>query len=445
MAASSPGFDIEAHGYRDQAEPASSRRSDAGRQMATGAENLQGPARDSDLRIGMFLDHYPHPGGTSTAVAGLADAIAGLGPQVTILCQGSQTRWWHHGQARVQMFRRSRLFPRWTSAALREYLRENHDRLDLLVVNGIFSLTVAAVASHARAGGIPVVVSPFDPYHDAIFSSGRVKKNVFWTLIEKHLLQHGDAIQVMAASHGELIRNRGVTTPIIVVGNGVTEAQLESRRFPILDDQPALRLGHLGRLDAWNKGIDLLVGAVADVKAKGLAVQLEIAGDGGSDLQQIQQLVHDLDLGDEVHITGPFDGSSIDKIHTWDALVVSSRFDGIPQTALEAMVAGRPVICSANAGAADYVRASGCGLVIEPTVAGISSGIEQFADRPESWHAMGQRGRHYVESHLTWTRVAESALAQYEAVATALPRANTREGDARTQREESPDLGVTGR
>jgi glycosyltransferase involved in cell wall biosynthesis len=365
----------------------------------------------------MFLDHYPSPGGTTTAVTGLGKALVRSGEDVVMLGHGAEFRSCNDGELTGLIFDRpaARPFGR-PNPRLCRYLRDNVDGLDILILNGIFSPALAYLARCARAGNIVLVLAPHDPYHSDLFAKSKVRKHIYWHAVEKKLLRYVDGVQVLSPRHGNLLEGRSITTPILLVPNGVSSEQLNSCPMASKADGPALRLGHLGRIDKWHKGLDLLVHAIGALKASGYEVVLEIAGRGGTDHHHILTIVKHLGLEREVLLKGPVDGSSTEIIRTWDALVVGSRFDGFPQTVLEAMVARRPVICSAAAGAADYVDDSGCGLVVQPSVTGIALGIARFSAQRASWDAMGERGRKYVETTLTWQRIAETAMCQYESL-----------------------------
>ena len=97
----------------------------------------------------------------------------------------------------------------------------------------------------------------------------------------------------------------------------------------------------------------------------------------------------------------------------YDALVLPSRFEGFGLSAVEAMVAARPVLISDIAGLAPHVRNCDGGVVVEATVDSIRAGIEQLIARRDEWREMGLRGRQYVLEHLNWTHIAREALSDY--------------------------------
>jgi glycosyltransferase involved in cell wall biosynthesis len=94
-----------------------------------------------------------------------------------------------------------------------------------------------------------------------------------------------------------------------------------------------------------------------------------------------------------------------------------SRFEGFGLAALEAMLAARVLLVSGRAGIARHVAASGCGVVVEPTLARVGEGLLALLQRRAEWRGMGLAGRRYALANLQWKNIAASALEQYRRLA----------------------------
>jgi glycosyltransferase involved in cell wall biosynthesis len=71
------------------------------------------------------------------------------------------------------------------------------------------------------------------------------------------------------------------------------------------------------------------------------------------------------------------------------------------------------VLISTVAGLAPHIEACDAGTVVEPTVAGIRSGLRALFDRRDEWQTLGLGGRDYALQRLRWESIAEAALAFY--------------------------------
>lgn len=300
------------------------------------------------MRIGFYLAHYPTPGGTTLVVRGLTQALARAGHHVVVLAQGAEETTDRDGPVPVLTFRRpAGKLPFRVSRALLRHLRTNQDAFDLIVLNGVFQPDLPPLARAVRQAGLPYVVSPFDPFNPAFFANHAARKRGYFRLVERSLLNQAAAVQVMADAHGAYLPRLGVTRPAITVANGydVEPASLLPIRPPG-DGPPAL--GYLGRLDAWHKGLDIMLEGFAQAARRSPGLHLDLQGADWGDEQMLRQLTHRLGLADAVTFKGRTWDSSVEVISRWDVFLSASRFDGFQQTVIEAMLAGRPVVCSAD-------------------------------------------------------------------------------------------------
>ncbi len=87
--------------------------------------------------------------------------------------------------------------------------------------------------------------------------------------------------------------------------------------------------------------------------------------------------------------------SSIEEIWAKNhALILPSRFEGLPLVIVEAMLCGRMVITSNVAGNAQYLREGVTGFIAEaPTPALLDDALERAWGKRGDWEAMGKTAR----------------------------------------------------
>ncbi|WP_010585647.1 glycosyltransferase [Schlesneria paludicola] len=155
----------------------------------------------------------------------------------------------------------------------------------------------------------------------------------------------------------------------------------------------------IGRLER-QKGMDLLIDAVALWKTIPDDVQILIVGDG-HDRDSLQAQVAEHRLTDRVHFAGPRQDIP-GLLKSACALVLASRWEGMPNVVLEAMATGRAVIATRVEGVPEIVRDRVSGLVVSPdSPADLRSALEWFAENPQFVESAGSESQRIVRESFT--------------------------------------------
>lgn len=190
----------------------------------------------------------------------------------------------------------------------------------------------------------------------------------------------------------------GSGAKVVVLPNAV-HLPAEVAAYPV--DGDALRLLFVGRF-AFNKGIDLLLRVAARFDAEQAAVRFILAGDG----PERARIEHG--SPGNVTLAGKVDDARLEELYAdCHALVLPTRFEGMPTVVLEAMARARPVIVSDVGASAELVDAAN-GFLIPPgdeeALHGAISSLLALSAEQRAW--MGMRGRERAGSRFTWPEVA---------------------------------------
>ena len=372
------------------------------------------------MKLYYYLKHFPAFGeqlneGTSKAVHGIASGLTACGAEVTILCEGpNDSSFKADAGYAIECFANINKYQTFTIASrLKQYIH-NYVHNSLVVLNGIFHPSVYSMFRLLKKYGVPYVVAPHDPYHPHIFSKNAHLKWPYWYCLEQPMLRQANAIQVLDIRHTECLRRLGVKTPVIAAPNGFSPDEVHPEFTLQWVKNRAPRLLFLGRIDAYNKGLDMLIDAFRQI-AEMTSIKLTIQGPDWGDKKRLEQRASSLLSSEAVSFLEPdYTTSASSIIAEYDIFCLPSRFDGFGLSALEAMLAGRVLLVSEVAGIAPHIKASGCGVVVKPEISAIKAGLIELIQRRSEWKRMGLNGRRYILEHLQWKRIASATLDQYK-------------------------------
>ncbi|MCA9736431.1 MAG: glycosyltransferase [Gemmatimonadota bacterium] len=159
----------------------------------------------------------------------------------------------------------------------------------------------------------------------------------------------------------------------------------------------ALVVGSVARLRP-EKDLAMMITAFAQVGRQWPDAYLVLVGDGPEE-QSLRALVERLDLGARVRFAGR--RASRPSMHAvFDVSLLSSASEGFPNTLLEAMAMGRPVVTTAVGGAPDAIEHDANGFLVP---AGDADGFAQAMSRllaDAGLRArMGAEGRRRAEAY----------------------------------------------
>jgi len=295
--------------------------------------------------------------------------------------------------APVPVLRKSLLRPRalpglaWASLrAVAQTVRLlRRERADAVYVN---TVTVPTWLAAARLARVPALCH----VHEAEDDLPRLVTALLTApvLLARTVVTNSEAARrSLGAAHGSL------SARAHVVHNGVTGPSA-APQAPGEHDGP-LRLALVGRLSP-RKGIDVALDAVGLLTAQGHDVTLRVAGSTFPGYEWFEEQLRERagadDLAGRVDLLG-FVHPTWPVLADADVVLIPSRVEPFGNTAVEALLARRPVVASRTQGLAEIVRDGATGLLVDPgDAAALAAGLARLVDDPalrERLAADGQR------------------------------------------------------
>jgi len=219
----------------------------------------------------------------------------------------------------------------------------------------------------------------------------------------------------------ERLRALGCRQVLVFSEAGVPRRDIkELGALPIREGSP-VRFLSLGRLLHW-KGFELSLRAFARFARRYPASEYWIVGDG-PERRRLEKLAQNLGLTGKVRFWGMIPRSEVlGKLAACDVLVHPSLHDSGGWVCLEAMAAGRPVICLDLGGPALQVTED-TGIKVpatlpEQVVSALAAAFYKLASDPELRARLNLGARKRVEEHFNWEKKGLFMTKLYESLST---------------------------
>ena len=224
----------------------------------------------------------------------------------------------------------------------------------IVVAQGAIAFCSAGLIA-AKRTGVPTISYIPMTHPEYLFSASRVKA-ALRELVSRLYYRLPHEYITISQRMKDYLEHRVLRQPVTVVQNGIDltvyhAADKDTARAKLGLAAGDWVVGLIGRVEFWQKRQDLAVKGLALARREVANLKLLVVGDG-PDLATLKALARAEGVEDAVVFAGwTNDLSSI--YSAIDALVIPSRYEGVPLVMLEAMYFGRPVIASAVDGMAD--------------------------------------------------------------------------------------------
>ncbi|MCQ8102638.1 glycosyltransferase family 4 protein [Methylomonas sp. SURF-2] len=163
-------------------------------------------------------------------------------------------------------------------------------------------------------------------------------------------------------------------------------------------------------------GIDVAIEAIAILRQKIPLVKVLIAGSGPL-LESLSKLVQQKALTDNIEFTGKLTPEQIAGLYAKaDIMLNPTRVDNMPNSLLEALAAGLPIVTTAVGGIPYIVSDGETALMVEPNNPEMMAAkLEQLIIDGALYEKLAENGIQYVQQY-AWRQVKQQWLTLYEQV-----------------------------
>lgn len=273
------------------------------------------------------------------------------------------------------------------------------------------------LAAMFRTAGADVVHSHLFPAHLHASTAGSLAGALaVVTTAHTLVVRPGDArlarttrAHTVACSHAVACLQVGGGVPVsrvTVIPNGVSEEHLAP-----VGDAARDGLVAVSRLSA-EKGVDLLLHAVARLLPEQPGLKVAVAGTGPAD-RPLRELSDRLGLSANVQFLGVRD--DVSRLLRRAAIFVSpSREEAGPLAVLEAMASGAAVVATRVGGTPEVVADGVSGILVETDSTAIAVGLRRLLADPALRARLGRAARELVRERYTMDQQIDAVEGLYE-------------------------------
>jgi glycosyltransferase involved in cell wall biosynthesis len=279
----------------------------------------------------------------------------------------------------------------------------------------IEAVTPDVLHGHGSKGAALVRLAPnvghavraYTPHGGSLVYSPGTAAGGFYRLLERLLNGRTDLFLFESAYAADLFRTK-IGRPramVRVVRNGVSTAEFE----PVIVNPDATDFVCIGELRPV-KAVDVLIEALAMLKASGRSVTATIVGEGPEEAR-LKALTHERGLMDEVRFVGFQPARTAFAMGRM--LAIPSRAESLPYVVLEAAAAGLPIVGTEVGGVPEIFGEYANQLIPPDNVTALVKAIRQSLDEPGPGNVVAQKIRARVRAEFSVDTMVDGGIAAY--------------------------------
>lgn len=302
----------------------------------------------------------------------------------------------------------------------------HHFNADVAHIKSCWTPGHCRAASALRAGRIPYVVEPGGHLFDVLLANryggkksswfNRLAKRVYRRICDLPMIRGSAAIRALSPYESSIVEEKTrVACYTIPLGFNSEWLNAMPHRQLYKMDQP-MHFLFLGRLDVFQKGLDLIVEAAALLNDQGKEARyrVTIAGPSlGDSRSLLTKLIRERGLRN-VSLSGPACGHEKQRLLAdSDVFLHPSRFEEMAKLAREATASGLPVIATLQSNYGDWAVQYGFGLSTKLAAHSLALQMQSIIDNPQRLTQMSEASLRYASSH-SWSSIAAKMLTMYD-------------------------------
>ena len=285
------------------------------------------------------------------------------------------------------------------------------NRPDLIIFEEVYRYHSPKILWEVQRLHIPYIIVPRSQLTKQGQNRKSLKKKVGNFLIFNQFVRNASAIQYLSRKEMQ-DSSKEWNSNCFVIPNGI---DLKSK-FKTSFSKSGIKAVYIGRLEPYQKGLDLLIEACHGIQDK-LREQhfvLNLYGTSSEkDIQNISDMIQSHHLSDVIHINQAVFGEEKERILLdSDLFVMTSRFEGQPMGLLEALSYGLPCLITEGTYMLQEIDKFQAGWTADTTMDSIQQALLKMLAEKEVFQIKGKNILQLAKNY-DWERIAEMSHTKY--------------------------------
>lgn len=294
-------------------------------------------------------------------------------------------------------------------------LTEPFNHPDLVLFHGVYGcLEYQKIYVQLLAMKIPYIIVPHGELSKGAQRKKWLKKKAANVILFNKFINKARAIQCLSENELESTYFK----PQKFIGtNGISIPEKKKDKF----NSEKIKFLYIGRLDAYHKGLDLLLDAVklCELLMRNNRATIDIYGpDLNGRYAKLEAMIRERSIGDLVKLHREISGEEKEKLLLEaDVFVQTSRFEGMPMGILEAASYGLPCLITEGTTLGENIKKYDAGWVAQTNAESIAEQLKTAVYDWKNWYKKSENARKMIKDNFVWNTVAARAVEYYRELA----------------------------